>query len=169
MTHTVARRACGLALMVLLGTFQDTAFAQAPARVAWSVRDAAAPELRPGAEVAVTVVAAIEPDWHIYSLTQKEGGPIALSISVPSGEPFVLAGAVSGPKPEVQSDATLGIPVEWHSGTTEFRVPLKVAAGGARGVVEGRIVVRYQACSTNICLPPRSVTLPVRLEQRGAL
>jgi len=89
-----------------------------------------------------------------------------MSITVPAGEPFVLARAIKGPKPEIQSDATLDVPIELYSGTAEFPVPLKLTVTGAGAVLEGRITTRYQVCSDTTCLPPRNITLPVRVELR---
>ena len=102
----------------------------------------------------------------MYSLTQKPGGPIPMSVTVALGEPFVLAGAIKGPKPEIQSDATLDVPIELYSGTAEFPVPLKLTVTGAGAVLQGRITTRYQVCSDTTCLPPRNIALPVRLELR---
>ena len=165
MREAQLRHACRFAVLVLVLDCAPGTHAQTPARVQWSLRAESPTALRAGTEVPITLVAAIEPGWHIYSLTQKSGGPIPLTISVPAGDPFVLSGAVTGPKPEIENDATVGIPIELHSGTAEFRVPLKLLSNPAN-VVEGRIAVRYQACSNTLCLPPRSTTLPVRLQPR---
>jgi thiol:disulfide interchange protein DsbD len=136
--------------------------AQTPSRVQWSARAPAGP-VRANALVQVTLVAAIDPGWHIYSLTQPSGGPIALRISVPHDQPFVLGGMVRGPKPHIERTDTFDFPVELHSGATEFSVPLKLNSPPQNGVVQGEITARYQSCSDTICLPPRSVSIPIRL------
>src|SRR5262245_34699443 len=94
------RHICRFAVAVLLLMCAQVAHAQALKPVQWSLRAESPAALRAGAEVPITLVAAIEPGWHIYSLTQKSGGPSPLMVSVPAGEPFVLSGAVTGPKPE---------------------------------------------------------------------
>jgi DsbC/DsbD-like thiol-disulfide interchange protein len=141
--------------------------AQAPTPVTWSVRTEEVVAIRPGAEARVTVVAVIKPGWHIYSLSQKPGGPIAMSIAVPQGGPFTLAGSVAGPKPETTTQSTFDVPVEWYSDSARFTVPLKLTTSASGPTLEGRIVTRFQACSETVCLPPRSITLPVRLQQRS--
>src|SRR5688500_19998893 len=82
-----------LAALSLAGV--RASLAQAPAPVTWSVRTEDMRAMKPGAEARVIVVAAITPGWHIYSLSQKPGGPIAMSIAVPHGQPFTLAVAVA--------------------------------------------------------------------------
>ena len=166
MLHVRAFARIALVIPALAGA--RSTHAQAPTPVSWSVRAENVGVLKTGAEVVVTVTAAIEPGWHIYSLTQKPGGPIALSISVPAGEPFVLARSVTGPKPEIQADATLDVPIELYSGAAEFPVPLRLTTTSPSGVLDGRIATRFQVCSNTTCLPPRTITLPVRLQQRNS-
>src|SRR5688500_13786317 len=113
-----------LAALSLAGV--RVSLAQTPTPVTWSVRTSDVLAIRPGAEARVTVIAAIAPGWHIYSLSQKPGGPIAMSIAVPHGEPFTLAGSVAGPKPEITTQSTFDVPVEWYSDSARFTVPLKL-------------------------------------------
>ena len=164
MLHARSPGRVALVLLALAGT--GNAHAQAPAPVSWSLRAGNVTDLKAGAEVTVTLSASIAPGWHIYSLTQKPGGPIAMSVTVPVGEPFVLARVVTGPKPQIQADATLDVPIELYSGTAEFPVPLKLTTTSSGRVLAGRISTRYQVCSDTTCLPPRTITLPVRLQQR---
>ena len=155
-----------VAALILVFVTPLVARAQAPTPVSWAVRVPEVSALKTGTEVTVLLTATVAPGWHIYSLTQKPGGPIPMSITVPAGEPFVLARAIKGPKPEIQSDATLDVPIELYSGTAEFPVALKLTVTGAGAVLEGRITTRYQVCSDTTCLPPRNITLPVRVELR---
>ena len=157
-----------IALVIFALSGARGANAQALAPVTWSVRADHVAALKTGTEVIVKVTASIAPGWHVYSLTQKPGGPIAMSITVPAGEPFVLARGITGPKPEIQADATLDVPIELYSGTAEFPVPLKLTTTSPNSVLDGRITARFQVCSDTTCLPPRSISLPVRLQQRNA-
>ena len=81
MREAQLRHACRFAVLVLLLACAQGTHAQTPARVQWSLRAESPTALRAGTEVPITLVAAIEPGWHIYSLTQKSGGPIPLTIS----------------------------------------------------------------------------------------
>jgi len=105
--------------------------------------------------------------WHIYSITQPKGGPIATQISLPAGQPFKRAGAVSGPKPATKFDSNFGINIQTHQGTVTFRVPVLVVAATAAGEHSLTINVRYQACNDSICLPARTVhlTAPVKVAE----
>src|SRR5579884_2423107 len=83
--------------------------AQTP--VHWSAR-APAGVRHAGATVRVRLTATIDPDWHVYSLTQKPGGPTPLRITVPAGQPFTLGGTVTGPTPHVEFDPNFSMQVE---------------------------------------------------------
>src|SRR5687768_1390961 len=121
------RRTYSLAVMTVLTIAAACGVhAQVPARVSWSARPVSVSALEAGIEARVTVTAVIERGWRMYSLTQQPGGPIALSITVPVGEPFALSGVVNGPRPEIKPDDTFDVPIELYSDTARFTVPLKL-------------------------------------------
>ena len=62
-----------------------------PDRVNWSIATAPNARVAAGRTFYAVVSAKIEPGWHLYALSQPAGGPIAMSITVPKGQPFSLA------------------------------------------------------------------------------
>jgi DsbC/DsbD-like thiol-disulfide interchange protein len=136
----------------------SVAAAQDPNPVTWSARAVG----KPVHDVArVVVVATIAPGWHVYSLTQPEGGPSALSFTIPATQPAKIVGAVKGPKPRVESQSAFDVPVELYDGTSEFTVPLKLSHGvGDKGRTI-TLVATWQSCSSSMCLPPHSADIPV--------
>jgi DsbC/DsbD-like thiol-disulfide interchange protein len=127
--------------------------------VIWSVKPNSA-ELNPdGTPRSVILRATINPGWHVYSLTQASGGPVAMKVHLDPSPPFTLSPTIDGPKPERAFDQNFGIETETYSGAPEFRVPVEVGEGvdPARGVVTVR--VRYQACTDKVCLPAKTETL----------
>lgn len=115
-----------------------------------------------GRTVAVTLEAEIAKGWHIYSLSQKPGGPIPLSIRRVDSSNAVIRGVIGAPRPERQFDKNFGIETELYSGNPQFTLQLG-ARGQLRGVQDVQLGARYQVCSETLCLPPRTDTLGVRL------
>jgi len=141
--------------------------AQAP--VHWSALPA---PRHPGADTTfVRVVASIAPGWHIYSLTQPAGGPVATRITAPPGHGFAIAGALQSGAPRRAFDHNFGIQVELYERTAAFTVPvIRFAAPGsslASAPGDVRLDVRYQACSDRLCMPPQTAHLDVPLARLG--
>jgi DsbC/DsbD-like thiol-disulfide interchange protein len=107
----------------------------------------------PGAEIVVKVQASIAEGYHLYSLTAPKGGPIPTKLRF-TPESHIATFNVQQDKPELRMDTTFGLPIESFSKETEFRVRAKLDATAPAGPRNLTIVVRYQACSDIICLPP---------------
>jgi DsbC/DsbD-like thiol-disulfide interchange protein len=146
----------GVALTSALIIFSAGAHAQ-PNPIKWTIK-AEAP-LKADDKFIVQVTARIDKGWHIYSLTQPDGGPIATRITLPDGQPFKLAGTIRGPKPQSKFSEAFGRKIEWHEDTVDFTVPVRAATSIPPGKPNPVVEVRFQACSDRICLPPRTLSL----------
>ena len=151
---------------LFLGCKPETRSA-APNPVQWTVTDSAG-VLHPGSVTSMRLTAAIDSGWYIYALTQKTGGPTAMTISVAPSPPFSIAGNVSGPEPVVIFDKEFGIETERYEGKPAFAVPVAVGSTPGTGAQALDIKVRYQACNASFCLPARTTVLstPARVEDR---
>jgi DsbC/DsbD-like thiol-disulfide interchange protein len=127
--------------------------------VAWTVHPDSSALNPDGTIRGVILRAAINPGWHVYSLTQESGGPVAMKVQLDPSPPFALSPPVKGPQPEAAFDNNFGIETQTYTGAPEFRVPVAVGEGvdPAGGIVTVR--VRYQACTDKVCLPARTETL----------
>jgi len=106
----------------------------------------------------LAVTATLEEGWHLYSVTQKPGGPTPTRIALAADSARSLAGAFVPDAPPSSHEAEdvpawKGLVIEEHAGTVTWRAPL---APGAAGEVRGK--VSLQLCRDNSCLPPE--TLP---------
>jgi thiol:disulfide interchange protein DsbD len=136
--------------------------------VRWSVIGGSLPrEVVSGRTVPITVEAEIAKGWHIYSLTQKSGGPIPLRLDVLGGPNVVLRGVIIAPKPDRAFDKNFGIETELYSGRPRFTIPVGVPGRSRSGIRRFQIGARYQVCSDKVCLPPRTDTLEVAVRIRG--
>jgi thiol:disulfide interchange protein DsbD len=132
--------------------------------VKWSLVGGSAPRtVIAGRAVPVIVQADIAKGWHIYSLTQKAGGPIPLSIALLGGRDVSVRGVIKAPKPEKFFDKNFGMTTELYSGSPRFTIPIAVP-GRTKGARQVQVTARYQVCSDKLCLPPRTDTVHVTLQ-----
>ena len=120
-------------------------------------------EVVSGRTVPITVQADIAKGWHIYSLTQKPGGPIGLRLELLGAADVVVRGVIDAPKPERKFDENFGLETELYSGSPRFTIPVGVPGRSLTGTRRFQIGARYQVCSNKVCLPPRTDSLGVVL------
>lgn len=132
--------------------------------VKWSVIGGSAPrEIVSGLTVPITLQADIAKGWHIYSLTQKSGGPIPLRIELLGAADVLVRGVIKAPKPERLFDKNFGIETELYSGSPRFTIPVGVPGRSLTGLRKFQVAARFQVCSETLCLPPRTDKLDVAL------
>ena len=132
--------------------------------VRWSVVPRSSPlQVESGRTVALTLQADIAKGWHIYSLTQRAGGPIPLTIKLVDAADVIVRGVIKAPQPERVFDKNFGVETELYSGNPRFSIPVGVPGRSLTGFRKFHVGVRYQVCSETLCLPPRTDKLPVVL------
>ncbi len=132
--------------------------------VKWSVVGGSSPrEIVSGRTVPLTLQADIAKGWHIYSLTQKSGGPIPLRLELLGAADVVVRGVINAPKPDRVFDKNFGIETELYSGSPRFTIPVGVPGRSLTGFRKFQVGARYQVCSETLCLPPRTDKLDVTL------
>ena len=114
------------------------------------------------------VTAKIAPGWHIYSITQPPGGPIATKIKphLPPGVQLAGKFVPSVPPDQKPEPAFDNLTVETHHGTVVWHAPLKFASGvdPAKLKIPGNVMV--QPCDANSCLAPRNLPFTAALGER---
>jgi DsbC/DsbD-like thiol-disulfide interchange protein len=136
--------------------------------VKWSVVGGSSPrEIVSGRTVPLTLQADIAKGWHIYSLTQKPGGPIPLRLDLLGAADIVVRGVIKAPQPERTFDKNFGIETEVYSGSPRFTIPVGVAGRSLSGLRKFQVSARYQVCSATLCLPTRTDKLDVALRITG--
>ena len=116
---------------------------------------------RPGAKFDLTVAVKIPHDekvWHLYSITQKPGGPTRTTFSVGPAALFRIDGRIDGTKPMVASDPNFGMLTETYADTAVFVIPV-ASVESAEGVQRIAVRMYYQTCNDRYCLPPTEDTL----------
>src|SRR5258705_3716064 len=136
--------------------------------VKWSVVGGSAPrQIVSGRTVPLTLQAEIAKGWHIYSLSQKPGGPIPLRIELAGAADGVVRGIIKAPQPERAFDKNFGMGTELYSGIPRFTIPFGAPGRSLTGIRKFQVAARYQVCSETLCLPARTDKVEVSLRITG--
>jgi hypothetical protein len=144
----------GLLVAVLMITIG--AFAQIETPVKWSY---AAKRISP-TEAVVLLKATIQPGWHIYSQTVKDGGPIKTSFAFRPSKDFTLVGKPIEPKPATKFEKAFKMNVSYFEKEVVFQQKINVKSANAV-IVKGKL--EYMVCNDIKCLPPEEVNFTVTI------
>jgi thiol:disulfide interchange protein len=111
-------------------------------------------EISPNGDAGLLYVTAkLGGDWHIYSVTQKDGGPMRSEIRIEPSSQFEIVGQFeSAEPPEVRRLEFYDVPVEEHYKQVTWTVPISIVAGidpqtlVVRGKVLGQICEDSSGC-----------------------
>jgi hypothetical protein len=153
---------------ILLGAaFTSNSYAQehvpSPREVVTpAVYVSAAPAAR-GVPFQVAVVLNIRPGFHVNAREKSAEYLIAtdLKAEVPAG--FKI-GEVVYPKGELHTFSFSKTPLNVYQGKVTLRLPLTALASAPLDSQQIPLKLRYQACSTEICLPPVTIDLQASVD-----
>ncbi|HKN75730.1 MAG TPA: protein-disulfide reductase DsbD domain-containing protein [Candidatus Acidoferrum sp.] len=155
--------AAGICVGILL-LVAVAALPSAPQQVP-SPRDVVAPtiyvSLDPvgrGSAFQIAAVLKIRPGFHINAREKSEDYLIATDLRADAPAGFQL-GDVSYPKGALHSFTFSKKPLNVYEDTTTLLLPVTVLPTAPLGAQHIPLKLRYQACSTEICLPPVTLTL----------
>lgn len=113
------------------------------------------------------VTLTLKPGWHVYSLTQPEGGPLATQIQLNKSAEFrLLDGFRPDQSPQRKKEPLFdNIMVESHSDEVTWYAPIELAEGAAADQLRivGKVIA--QPCDARSCLPPQDFSFTARLGQ----
>ena len=111
-----------------------------------------------GVPFQLAVVFKIRPGFHVNAREKSAEYLIAtdLRAELPAG---FKAGEVSYPKGELHTFTFSKSPLNVYQGTVTLRIPVTALSSAPVGVQQIPLKLRYQACSTEICLPPVTIDL----------
>jgi hypothetical protein len=111
-----------------------------------------------GSSFQIAVVMKIRPGFHVNAREKSEDYLIAtdLKSEVPAGFKF---GEVTYPKGKLEKFAFSKTPLNVYQDTVTLFVPITTLASAPLGEQHIPLRLRYQACSSEICLPPVTLTL----------
>jgi cytochrome c biogenesis DsbD-like protein len=111
-----------------------------------------------GSSFQIAVVMKIRPGFHVNAREKSEDYLIAtdLKAELPAG---FNSSEVVYPKGKLETFTFSKKPLNVYQGTVILRLPLNALATAPLGERHISLKLRYQACSTELCLPP--VTIPL--------
>ena len=148
-----------LLLALLIGVFGAPLVAHAQNPVTWKA-ELQPKDLRAGEGGRVVVSATIEDGWYIYAPTTPPGGPNPTKITLADGGALEVKGKIAQPEPFVHMDEGFQMETQSYKKGVSFGLPVIVKAD-ASGAAKATIKARFQACNSRVCLPPKTVELPI--------
>ena len=153
-----------IAVLALSVALSPTASSQVP-----SGRDVVKPEtyvsLDPagrGSSFQIAVVMKIRTGFHVNARDKSEDYLIATDLKavLPAG---FNSGEVSYPKGKLEKFTFSKTPLNVYQGNVILRMPVTALENAPLGEQHIPLKLRYQACSSELCLPPVTITLDATL------
>jgi hypothetical protein len=104
----------------------------------------------------------IQPGYHANSNTPNDDFLIPMKLTW-AADPLKVEN-VEFPKPKSETYPFSEKPVSVFSGEFDIVTRFKVPANAAGGPALGTGKLRYQACNEKMCLPPKTIEVPLTIE-----
>lgn len=111
-----------------------------------------------GSQAQVAVVMKIRDGFHVNAREKSAEYLIATDLKAQASTGLSV-GDVSYPKGKLENFKFSKTPLNVYQGNVTLRLPVTIAASAPLGEQHIALKLRYQACSSEVCLPP--VTLPL--------
>jgi len=113
-------------------------------------------------EAELVFKATIQENWHIYSPSTPEGGPLPMVINYEKSNDFKTSGKIIElQKPEVEYDDVFDVNTLYFKKLANFRQKIRLTSPGAF-IIKGNI--EYQACIEGKCIPD-GVDFEIKVEE----
>ncbi len=107
----------------------------------------------------LTVTAKVEAPWHVYSVTQPDGGPTRSEIIIEDSEQFKILGDFEPDSdPHVKQEAGFDVPSESHEGTVNWSAPIEFTEGTNLEELAIEIDFVGLRCADGGCVPIRGAS-----------
>ena len=146
------------AALLLIAT---TAYAAPKSPAQWHIKAAPA-SAKAGAKITLTISGKIDPGWHLYAMEEPDGGPIATVVGLTEGDPADLL-SVDESKPILIDDPLFHLRTGFFRSAVDFTLHLRVDPSAKPGPNPLHVLIRFQSCNDQVCLPPRTDTLEIPL------
>jgi suppressor for copper-sensitivity B len=119
-----------------------------------------------GRDGMLSVRAELAPNWHVYSITQPDDGPMRTQIKVPSAGAgqFEITGAFEpDQEPIIHPPKVFTVPSEEHSGKVTWTAPIRLAEGVDPSQLTIQVAFNGQVCEEEgVCIPINKPSLSAK-------
>lgn len=120
-----------------------------------------------GDTATLTLKVKIEDGWHTYGLKEylnAEGiGPQKTEITLDIKEATLISTKIKTSKPLAVYDSAFEVNVEKFKHNADFTLPITTKRSLKAGTYKGNVLVYYQVCNAQSCLPATEIKLPITL------
>lgn len=107
-------------------------------------------------EYELTATATIQGEWHLYSQTVPEGGPIATTFTFENNKNYLKKGNTKEEEGHTVNDKVFDMQIKYFDKKAQFKQLIKLKADKGFKV---NAVVEFMVCDDTQCLPPKEVDL----------
>jgi DsbC/DsbD-like thiol-disulfide interchange protein len=115
-----------------------------------------------GSTAKIAVVMKIRNGFHVNAREKSAEYLIATDLKAQPPAGFTL-GEVHYPQGQLENFTFSKTPLNVYQGSVTLRVPVTITAAAPLGEQHIPLKLRYQACSTEVCLPPTTLPLDAAL------
>ena len=116
---------------------------------------------RPGEHARIIIDLDVHSGWLVYSVIPDEGefAPIPTSLTL-ENDSLIIVSPIYESNPINAKDPVLGMVLSFHEKTATLFQNILIPEDITGGIVlNSAVILRYQACSDRICLPPKTEEL----------
>src|SRR4249919_1339855 len=110
----------------------------------------------------IIITGTLQKDWHTYSTRPTDAGPIPTSVTFKSSKEYSLEGKLSETGAKEELDPAFDAKLYVFHEKAEFRQKVRLKSSVPATVP---VSIEFMACNNMMCLPPRTVTLQVKLQK----
>lgn len=107
----------------------------------------------------IIITGILEKDWHTYSQRATDAGPIPTTIKFTAAPLYTLNGNTEEVGAHVEFVKAFDAKIYVFTGKAEFHQKIKVTGKG----FAVPITIEYMTCNDMMCLPPKTITLQVKV------
>ncbi len=127
-----------------------------------SVQDPPALAAKRGTTAQAKVKVSLQPGFHVNSNTPSEDYLIPLKLTWAAAP--LQPGVVTYPKPQLEKYEFSDKPISVFTGNFEVATAFQVPANAAVGPAMATGKLRYQACNSRQCFPPKTVEIKMTVQ-----
>ena len=137
---------------ILLFTFATTCFAQIHDPVKWTTDVKKISDI----EYELIAIATIKGDWHLYSQSVPENGPIPTTFTFQSNKNYLKKGNTKEGQGHTIEDKIFEMRIKYFGKKASFKQRIKLKTSNKFKI---NATVEFMVCNDTQCLPPEEVDL----------